>query len=73
MGGKPLKSNANRGFVSYRVCMSYVEDVTKAEGLWRGEKFLKLEASFRGFCHLVLPDHWEYFSLRRGRNQSQKL
>lgn len=47
MGGKPLKSNANGGFVSYRVCiMSYIENVIKVEGLWRGETFLKLEASF---------------------------
>lgn len=73
MGGKPLKSNANGGFVSYTVRMSYVEDVIKAEGLWRGEKFLKWEASFQGSSPLVLPDHWEYFSPRRGRSLSQKL
>lgn len=35
MGGKPLKSNANEGFVSYAVhIMSYVENVIKVEGLW---------------------------------------
>jgi len=47
MGGKPLKSNANGGFVSYIVCiMSYLKNVIKMEGLWGQEAFLKMEASF---------------------------
>lgn len=47
MGGKPLKSNANEGFVSYAVhIVSYVENVIEVEGLWWVETFLKLEASF---------------------------